>query len=289
MDKSIWFNIGLFISMMGVATFTILINIEKNKLTQVIEGYKNSNIEFLKGQAQTYRETLDKIINREIPMPPDFAAQQEKVLLSSVENIEEWAKSLNSLKGMGKEQIELEYTALKARAEMLEPKLESLVKPVLTLFQEVVSAINKERAFGGDISLKTLNANPVLIIIMNPRNGQTTTLQDEKYSSDDSSKLMEFTLPNGNSLWEISLRPATLYVHSSTADKDQCTKIYIKRFQSNGGSYVIIPRQDNTYETGATFSSEWGKDFLNKTGDKDFLRKFIQKLFEEEIKLYDGK
>ncbi|MCQ9206873.1 MAG: hypothetical protein NG740_03215 [Omnitrophica bacterium] len=247
---------------------------EEQKTT--LAKYKKEDMAERKRQADeyisTYRDTLNKIIKGEIPMPPNFVSEQKRNFEAYTKDIEAWARELGSLRGVEREKLELDHLALEARAAQIDAQIRPHIKPVITTFGEVISVLNKEKSFGGKIKLEVLEIKNTVVTVHSPykRGGRST--QD----------FMRISFPNGKQwgivLLSICVSPDALEgMQKGLNVLIRAERIGASIFIERDGIYRFSPRGDSV--------TKWPDEISNKTGGIGFLQTVVKNLFQQEMML----
>ncbi len=239
-----------------------------DKYTEAVENCDKQTSLFIDKQMQIYRESLEKNQKGEIITPPNFSELQKRALLSSADDVEKWARNLSALRGMEKEIKKLEYTALDLRAKELELKFMPLIQPIILNLQKVISGLNKENTFGGEIRFNLAGVDRIVI--------------PQGYNN-FRGNLAQIIFPN-NTVWPIELKPVIITPNYSPKGSLECPTIVIKDLiitLGPNGLYTFSKRSGlrGWGRNRKTIISEEEKEFVGKTGGEDLLLKAMQNLF----------
>lgn len=235
----------------------------------VIADYKEENVRLIRDQLNIYRNTLEQWAAKQIPPPPEFLQQQQQTLSNLAKDTEEWAKSISKVKGMEKEKHDLEKLALEARAAELDAKLRPYLLPVVSTFKEVTAALNKEKAFGGDIKLEVFEIkNPIVTI-------------STEYAPGGRSKqpFLSVSFSKGG-VWHIELLSLLIRNNESTKGVNIAlinSNIGFSLFVEENGKYTFQPRGDSL--------KGWPEQLMGKSGDVKFLHEVVKCIFQRELSL----
>ena len=219
-------------------------------------------------QMSVYKETSRQIANTQIPpSPPNFVKEQE-----------EWAKTLPGTKGEERKRLEADYLALKAQADLLEPKFKPLFETLISSFKQTVDMLNShpDQEFGGLIKLEIFELTKPLVTASSEFNSNIET----------NIPVMRIAFPSG-SYWNISLPQQAVIQYPG--ENGENVRVEIKIDGTNILACIPIIKGKYMFRPEKPLNG-WPSDDLqgaieDNIGGTEYLQKIIKALFERENKL----
>jgi len=253
---------------------------ERNELKQDIAKISKEREELKKDITQVYKDTLTKYINGEIVLPPDFENSNNSILSTVIQSSQGWADNLKDIKGLDKQDSELEYLALAAKAKEIDSKLLKPISEIKNVIIGLVNTLNENNTFNGAIHIEIYD-------LPNKFTPVKTKFEDEKILP---IKLLKLNLPDGEE-WYVTLYAAYISAEMPTENFEvdlEFNKIWIESDREKLLVGISSENQDKYLIHRINSRHTWPEGLQSSFGDINYITKAIKIMFEHTIR-WDSK